>query len=32
VAAIWYGPREYGSVADQVRLVTAAIESFRPAS
>ena len=32
VAAIWYGPREYGSVPDQVRLVTAAIESFRPAS
>ena len=32
VAAVWYGPREYGSVADQVRLVTAAMNSYRPAS
>ena len=32
LAAIWYGPREYGSIADQVRLVTAAISSYRPDS
>lgn len=30
ITAIWYGPREYGTVADQVRLVTAVIESYQP--